>query len=59
MRKSLFLKVYATLLATLAVVAMASFMFVRMGRTRRIAAGRTDAIISWPRCCPPTPIRLP
>ena len=31
MRKSLFLKVYATLLATLAIVAMASFMFVRMG----------------------------
>ena len=31
MRKSLFLKVYATLLATLAVVAIASFMFVRMG----------------------------
>ena len=31
MRHSLFLKVYATLLATLAVVAIASFMFVRMG----------------------------
>ncbi|RWB25775.1 MAG: HAMP domain-containing protein [Mesorhizobium sp.] len=31
MRNSLFLKVYATLLATLAVVAIASFMFVRMG----------------------------
>ena len=32
MRSSLFLKVYATLLATLAVVAIASFMFVRMGQ---------------------------
>ena len=32
MRSRLFLKVYATLLMTLAVVAVASFMFVRMGQ---------------------------
>ena len=32
MRSRLFLKVYATLLMTLAVVAIASFMFVRMGQ---------------------------
>ncbi len=45
MRSRLFLKVYVTLLATLAVVAVASFMFVRMGQDEqdRGWASRRDA----------------
>ena len=60
MRSRLFLKVYATLLLTLAVVAIASFMFVRMGAGRAGSRlGRAGATISLPRCCRPTPIRRP
>ena len=48
MRNSLFVKIYLTVLASLAVVAIASGMFVRMGMEREHAgwSGRRDAFIA-------------
>ena len=47
MRSSLFVKIYLTVLASLAVVAIASGIFVRMGMEREHAgwSGRRDAFI--------------
>jgi signal transduction histidine kinase len=48
MRGSLFVKIYLTLLASLAVVAIASAVFVRLGQDREAAGwtGRRDAFIA-------------
>lgn len=48
MRNSLFVKIYLTVLASLAVVAIASAIFVRMGQEREHAgwSGRRDAFIA-------------
>ncbi|TIY07710.1 MAG: two-component sensor histidine kinase, partial [Mesorhizobium sp.] len=48
MRNSLFVKIYFTVLASLAVVAIASAVFVRMGQEREHVgwSGRRDAFIA-------------